>query len=397
MNLFGVHAREYVAKDRLIYGNRHGQILSSTHLRPTLASLDLAHMTIEHERKTPASQSSSADAAESDLEELSEELLTDSPPEEWVADYLPHCSRMTLPLGEDFEGPVSATLVRCDQDPEPGSALPPVLQIHGWTDYFYNLPMAYQWIERGHRFYALDLRKYGRSLREHQTPGHIEDLTEYDAEINAACAVIAAENPELPAPVISAHSTGGLVATLWAERHARGASALVLNSPWLELAGQSPARAAAEGIVTPLNRVNPTAELKVPRPENYWQSMSSQAHGEWELHPRWRPRVSFPMTMGWLKAVFAGHRRVRQGLDLDVPVLVLLAEKSAFRTQWNEQFQESDSVLDVDLLARRSHKLSRVVTIVRIPRAMHDIFASAEQVRNAAFQETSKWLRGYVG
>lgn len=372
------------------------QILSPTQLVLSLAWLDFSPMTVEHERRIPESGEDTGTTARRELNDLGQELLTDSAPNEWVEDYLPGCSRMTLPLGEDFEGTVSATLVRCEEEPEPGSTLPPVLQLHGWTDYFYNLPMAYQWIGRGHRFYALDLRKYGRSLREHQTPGHIEDLSEYDAEINAACAVIAAENPEAPAPVINAHSTGGLVAALWAERHPDGVSALVLNSPWLELPGHSPARAAAEGIVTPLNRVNPTAELKVPRPENYWQSMSSQAHGEWELHPLWRPRASFPMTMGWLKAVFAGHRRVRQGLQLDTPVLVLLAEKSAFRTQWSEQFQENDSVLDVELLARRSHKLSRRVTIVRIPRAMHDVFASPEEVRLSAFQEASRWLRGYV-
>lgn len=372
-------------------------ILSLTQLAISRVSLNFCRMTTDREHRAQDSTDHVSMSAPPETPEVTSELLSDSPANEWVEDYLTGCSRMTLPLGEDFEGTVSATLVRCDEDPEPGTTLPPVLQLHGWTDYFYNLPMAYQWIARGHRFYALDLRKYGRSLREHQTPGHIEDLTEYDSEINAACAVIAAENPDAPAPVINAHSTGGLVAALWAERHAEGASALVLNSPWLELAGQSAARAAAEGIVTPLTRVNPTAELRGPRPENYWQSMSSEAHGEWDLHPLWRPRVSFPMTMGWLKAVFAGHRRVRQGLELDTPVLVLLSEKSVFRTQWTEQFQESDSVLDVELLARRSHKLSRRVTIVRVPRAMHDIFASSQQTRMSAFEETSRWLRAYVG
>lgn len=360
-------------------------------------SLDFLSMTADDRRSAEDSRTPAEKAEDFGLETLSAELLSDSPPEEWVDDYLAGCSRMTLPLGEDFEGTISATLVRCDEEPEEGSDLPPVLQIHGWTDYFYNLPMAYQWIGRGHRFYALDLRKYGRSLREHQTPGYIEDLAEYDAEINAACEVITQENPDLPPPVVNAHSTGGLVSALWAERHPERLSALVLNSPWLELPGHSPARAAAEGIVTPLTRVNPTAELKVPRPENYWKSLSAQGRGEWDLHPRWRPRVSFPMTMGWLKAVFSGHRRVRQGLNMNTPVLVLLAEKSAFRTQWSEQFQENDSVLDVELMARRSHKLSRKVTIIRIPRAMHDVFASSEQVRMSAFQETSQWLRAYVG
>ncbi|NLS10111.1 alpha/beta hydrolase [Nesterenkonia sp. MY13] len=324
-------------------------------------------------------------------------LLTDSEPDTWVEDYLTGCSRMTLPLGEDFEGTVSATLVRCERLPESAEApAPPVLQVHGWSDYFFNLPMAHKWVDRGHRFYALDLRKYGRSLRDHQTPGHIEDLAEYDAELNAAVEVIARENPEAGPPIVVGHSTGGLVTALWAQRHPESASALVLNSPWLELPGHSPARAAAEGIVTPLTLVSSTATLKVPRLETYWESLSDQAHGEWDLHPRWRPRKSFPMTMGWLKAVFAGHRQVYHGLDMDTPVLVLLSTRTAYRTNWSQDCQESDSVLDVELLARRAPKLSRRVTVVRVPGAMHDIFASAEPVRLAAFEEASRWLRAYT-
>lgn len=325
---------------------------------------------------------------------VTDALLEDSAPGEWVEDYLADCSRMTLPLGEDFEGPVCATLVRFEHLPDTTEAAP-VLQIHGWSDYFYNLPMAQQWVDHGHRFYALDLRKYGRSLRTHHTPGHIEDLADYDAEINAACQMIAAENPHSPAPVINAHSTGGLIAALWAERHPDHTSALVLNSPWLELPGDVPARAAAEGIVTPLTLVKPTAELRVPRLETYWESLSAQAQGEWELHPLWRPPASFGMTTGWLKAVFAGHRQVYQGLDLDVPVLVLLSTRTVYKKQWSPELQQADGVLDVELLARRSVRLSRHVTVVRIAQAMHDVFASAEPVRNTAFQEAMRWLRVY--
>ena len=332
-------------------------------------------------------------------DELSTEHMEDSPTGEWVEDYLPGCSRMTLPLGEDFEGPVSATLVRLDSAPAAppeGSPGAPVLQIHGWSDYFYNLPAAQRWADGGHRFYALDLRKYGRSLRSHQTPGHIDSLQEYDTEIAAALAVIAEENPHSPAPIIGGHSTGGLVAALWAERNTHRLSALVLNSPWLELPGDALARAAAEGIVTPWRAVNPTATLRVPRLENYWESLSDEAQGQWRLHPLWRPRKSFRMTLGWLKAVFSGHRQVYEGLDMDVPVLVLLSTATVFRAQWTPEHQEKDSVLDVELLARRAVRLGRRVTVVRLPGAMHDVFASSEQVRLAAYAETSRWLQGYA-
>lgn len=338
---------------------------------------------------------SEEDVAIEDLHHTTE-LLTDSPAGQWVPDVLQNCLRRTIPLGEDAEGPVSATLVRYQPSDQSAQTAAPVLQIHGWTDYFYNLESAQRWTAAGHPFYALDLRKYGRSLRAHQTPGFIEDLADYDAELNAAAEIIAEDHPQAAAPVISAHSTGGLIAALWAERYPDSVSALVLNTPWLEVPGHSTARAAMEGILTPLNAVNPTAVVKVPRPETYWQSLSDQAQGEWQLHPLWRPRKSFPMAFGWLKAVFAGHRRVYSGLDLEVPILVLLSTRTVYRTHWTPDHQERDGVLDVDLLARRAVKLGRHVTVLRVPRAMHDVFASAEPVRSSAMDQAIRWVHAFV-
>ena len=47
-----------------------------------------------------------------------DELLEDSPAGVWSPDHLEGCLRLTLPLGEDDEGPVSATLVSYSPDPE---------------------------------------------------------------------------------------------------------------------------------------------------------------------------------------------------------------------------------------------------------------------------------------
>lgn len=351
-----------------------------------------------------------------------DELLEDSPVGVWSPDHLPGCKRLTLPLGEDEEGPVSATLVSYSPDPEqqsvqderPGEAeavaaaknspaepehppgLAPVLHIHGWADYFYNIPMARRWQSWGRPFYALDLRKYGRSLRSWQTPGYVDDLATYDADIEAALAEIRALHPDAPAPILQAHSTGGLVAALWAQRNPGEISALVLNSPWLELSGDVAARTATEGILAPLGQFSPTRALKLPAIDNYWQTLSDQAQGEWTLHPQWRPRTSFPIRVGWMRAVLAGHRRVHEGLGLQLPILVLLSGATAYRRHWTEELQESDSVLDVELLARRSVKLGDQVTVVRVHRAIHDVFASEESVRTRALDEVHRWLRAYA-
>src|SRR5699024_12406640 len=90
-------------------------------------------------------------------------LLEDSPPGQWVPDVFAGFSRRTLPLGEDNEGPVAATLVRHD-----AAAGTPVLYIHGWSDYFYNIELAAAAKLHGYQFYALELRKYGRSPRSEE-------------------------------------------------------------------------------------------------------------------------------------------------------------------------------------------------------------------------------------
>lgn len=329
-----------------------------------------------------------------------DEYLDDPPEGEWVEDMLPECSRRSIPLSADEEGPLSATLVRYDGElgahAAEGEPLAPVLHIHGWTDYFYNLPKARQWALWGRRFYALDLRKYGRSLRSWHTPGYISDLAEYDAEIGAALAIIAEAHPDAPAPLLHAHSTGGLIAALWAQRHPHSLSALILNSPWLELSGDVPARATIEGLLTPLSHLNPRRPLKIPKIDNYWQSLSDEARGEWHLHPRMRPRNSFPITAGWMRAVMAGHRRIADGLDLELPLLVLLSTSTVYRRQWSSEHLTADAVLDVDLLAKRAVRLGRRVTVLRQRGALHDVFASEETVRTASFEEVRRWLLAYA-
>ena len=66
----------------------------------------------------------------------------------------------TLHFPDDFEGKVIATLVRKKADQATNKA---VLYIHGFIDYFFQTEMAERFNQQGFDFYALDLRKYGRS------------------------------------------------------------------------------------------------------------------------------------------------------------------------------------------------------------------------------------------
>ncbi len=93
----------------------------------------------------------------------------------------------TLTLEPDAEGEVVATLVH---RPASAPSSKAVLHVHGFADYFFQTVAADFWVARGYDFYALDLRKYGRSLRPHQTPNYVDDLTTYYEELDRALAII---------------------------------------------------------------------------------------------------------------------------------------------------------------------------------------------------------------
>ncbi len=282
----------------------------------------------------------------------------------------------------------------------PGAAHGPrqkVLFLHGWSDYFFNVDLAKFWARNGYGFYALDMHNHGRSLRPGAPGGYVANLADYDAEIAQAIALIRSdtEGPDTPDLTLMGHSTGGLVAALWASSHPGEASRLVLNSPWLEMHGSSLVRRAASTMVGPVARFRPEAVLRLPERGFYWRTISSSADGEWSLDDRFRPPMAFPLRAGWLNAVLSGHARVARGLGIASPVLVLLSGGSATGLFWTEEMRRTDAVLDVNIVALRALTLGRTVTVERIDGALHDVFLSPATVRTDAYARLSRWLRAY--
>lgn len=274
-----------------------------------------------------------------------------------------------------------------------------VLYLHGWSDYFMHRGLAEFYARRGIAFYALDLRKYGRSLRGWQTPGYVARLTEYDDDIDHALMAIdthlAAQRgtPVLANVHLMAHSTGALVASLWVNRNPGRVASLILNSPWLDVQGSAILRGATQGLLDPITRFRPKARLKLPEFGFYWRSISNAADGEWDIHPQWRPEFGFPIRAGWVAAVLAGHAQVRKGLEIGVPVLVLAATRSSLSPVWNDTMLTSDSVLDVTLMTQRALQLGSTVTVCRFDDALHDVLLSREPVRLKVYEALDAWLR----
>jgi alpha-beta hydrolase superfamily lysophospholipase len=303
--------------------------------------------------------------------------------------------RWELELEPDVEGPVSATLVRRTRDEViDGPGVFDVLYVHGWSDYFFQRELAEYWISRGARFHALDLRKYGRSLRPHQTPGYVEDLAVYDEDIRAALDVVRARST-VPL-VLMGHSTGGLTLSLWVSRHPDAADGLVLNSPWLELQTRAVGRALLEPVVGFGAVMHPHSEFPEVDLGFYSRTVSARLDGEWEYDDAWRPEHGFRANRGWLNAILRGQAAVAKGLGIRIPALVLLSARSMLQPMWSEQMRYADTAIEVGGVARRAADLGLDVSIRRIDGALHDVALSAAPVRAMVWEAIDRWLPSVV-
>lgn len=294
-------------------------------------------------------------------------------------------------LGSDFEGEVTATLVRraiANSSPRA------VLYLHGFSDYFFQTHMADFYVGHGYDFYALDLRKNGRSLRPHQTPNLVGDLTEYFAEIEEAVRLVR-EVDGHRVLLLSGHGTGGLTAALWADRF-RGKGlidGLFLNSPALDLPLRAVPRWAYVAAANLLRRSAPAARLPLAQSDRYVRSIHRGGTGEWDFDLAWKPLTGFPTRAAWLAAVRRAQKRVHEGLSIEVPVLVMASARSVDPSDEDADATAGDAVLNVDHIARWAPRLGRDVALVRVDGGVHDLVLSSENPRDLVFTELGDWIR----
>ncbi len=321
---------------------------------------------------------------------------------DWQPDVLgEEYEQLVLDLGDDpdGEGPIVGTLVR---RAAPAGAERAVIYVHGFTDYFFHTELADFFTERGFAFFALDLRKCGRSRRPGQTAHYVSDLARYDAELTRALAAVRHETGDAPVLLIG-HSTGGLVLSLWLDRlnagsggsRGAGISGLVLNSPFFDLAGKPWMRSWGTQLMRVIAKIRPFRQLRLPTHNGYGASLHVSEHGEWDYDIEWKPIGGYPVTFGWLNAIRRGHARLHRGLDVGVPSLVLRSVRSGPAREWTPEVDERDAVLDTRQIARWAGCLGDAVTAQPIEAARHDVFLSKEEPRTEVYRVLDRWLHDH--
>ncbi|KFJ01870.1 alpha/beta hydrolase [Bifidobacterium thermacidophilum] len=312
----------------------------------------------------------------------------------------------TVHLGEDAEGEIVATFVR--KDPSKltlqerwrrwhfsvrGHRLA-IMYVHGWNDYFYRRHASEYWESLGIPFYAVDLRKFGRSYRPYQTPGYIEDLHEYRLEFNALRDQIVKEQGKDVRILMIAHSQGGLSASLWVNtEHPHHVEALALNSPWLELQGNRMFRLLSTPVVQMYRLRGGKTVMPMRDPGFYARCIKRSTGGEWDYldHPL-NPGVEFLTRAGWMQAIYNGQDEIAKNLDIQIPVLVCTSDKSMMlQSTWDEGMREADSVLDITAIRQAALHLGDVVALATIRGGLHDLSMSKPDARRKYFRIVTMW------
>ncbi|PTT01959.1 alpha/beta hydrolase [Pedobacter sp. HMWF019] len=300
---------------------------------------------------------------------------------------------LTFPQTDDYEGKVVGTVIRksCPQT----SSLA-VLYIHGFNDYFFQTEMAEQYIKNGYNFYALDLRKYGRSFLPHQKMNNVRDLAEYDADINFALTLLKKEGNTIV--LLSGHSTGGLIVSLFAAKNINSElfHAVFLNSPFWGMNLGLLKKNLGIPLVSWWGKEHPDVKIDGGFSPLYGLSLHKDFYGEWDYNLVWKPNVAPRVNCGWVRAIHFGHKRVKAGLHISTPVLVVHSLKSIREKKWSDRMFSGDAVLNVKDMDRQAAGIQGDCQVTVIDGALHDVVLSPKPVREEVYAALFAWLNSVI-
>ena len=292
-----------------------------------------------------------------------------------------------LTLSSDYEGEVKAVLISSNNNVGNRKS---VLYIHGYIDYFFHPHLGKQFNNNNFDFYALDLRKYGRSILEHQHPNYCKNIEEYFEEISIAIRQIQTKSQSI---YLLGHSTDGLIASSYMNQgeEKKKIDGLILNSPFLDFNQTKLEKAFSSIIAKIISKVSNFSKINGVLSPIYAQSIHKDYYGEWDFNLDWKPIKGFPTYFKWIVAIAEAHEKLKKS-DIRVPVLILHSSASTKLSKFSKDAMTKDIVLNIEDIKRVGAKLGNKVTLLSINNAQHDIFLSSKTVREDAFNQMFTWL-----
>ena len=296
-------------------------------------------------------------------------------------------------LKNDYEGEVKATFISADSNTY---KRPVVLYIHGFIDYFFHPHVSRFLDENGYDFCALELRKYGHALMTHQHPNYCKSITEYFEEVDRSILKIREINSE--EIILMGHSTGGLVSSAYLNSGTERVqvSALVLNSPFLDVNMPSMVRAILKPISGWIGGISPYLKLDGMLPPIYPSSIHEDHEGEWSFDKALKPIEGFPVYFKWSRAIMNAQDELKVNSHIKQPVLLMHSHDSYLPKKHEPRVMKSDIVLNVAHMKAFGPGLGDNVTMVEIQDGIHDLFLSPKPVRENALNEMIVWLKDSV-
>ncbi len=269
-----------------------------------------------------------------------------------------------------------------------------VLYVHGYNDYFFQSQLGDSLIAHGYNFYAVDLRRYGRSLLPHQDAFYCHSIKEYFADLDTAIAVMRAEgNRKI---VLMGHSTGGLTTAYYLKYHPKApVQGLILNSPFLDWNFGWFMETFAFPVVSFLGNFFP--QWVVQGEGNHFSayacSLLACCHGEWQFDQAWKMPYGHPKKAGWVHAIQSAQQDLQRRCDIACPILLLSSDRSLTETEeWSNTMLTADVVLSVNDIQTYGHRLGKRVTARQVKGGIHDLILSPKPARDRAYHYIFEWL-----
>ncbi len=273
---------------------------------------------------------------------------------------------------------------------------PTLMYCHGYVDYFFHDHVAAALNDAGWNFIAIELRRYGHSLRTDEQgkvieeyPNYINAISDYSVELDYLVDRARELSPTQPI-VLMGHSLGGLITSVYASTHDT-IDALVQNGPFYDVAVPKAAKPILFPIIKMMAGIRPYGVVPGLKLESgYAESVHSTLHGEWDYDMRFKPYEGFPVYWGWGRAVLRAQEYLRKQ-EMSIPTLLLKSAGSTKPSKWCEAMQGTDSVLNVEDMPDRGPHFSNLETHA-YEQGMHDIFLSRKNVREQALQDLISWI-----